>query len=98
MDTLQELRVLRRDIFVYLDGVAAGVDTLILDGVVDIVDELVGDLGEHAALCPDQIILYLAGGAGDDLRDKQVIRRVGRLREDTDADIALGECHGIEVV
>ena len=58
-------------------------DAFVLNGIVDIVNELVGDLGEHAALCPDQIILYLAGGAGDDLRDKQVIRRVGRLREDT---------------
>ena len=37
-----------------------GVDAFVLDGIVDIVNELVGDLGEHAALCPDQIILYLA--------------------------------------
>ena len=75
-----------------------GVDALVLDGVVDIVDELVRDLREHAALRPDEIVFYLTGRAGDDLRHQEVVRRIGRLREDADADIALCQRHGVKEV
>ena len=80
------------------DPEALGVDLVLLQEVLDVVNKSLNQTGGLLGLAPHQHIFRLAGGLSDHLGHHQVVGGVGGLGEDADAHPLLGQGHRIHVV
>ena len=77
---------------------ALRMNAVLLHEIRNIVQEFLHQRAQSLLLRPYQNVFHVFGRIRDHLGDHMYIRRIRRLRENTDAHILLSQCNRIDVI